>query len=201
MKYFLTLSLLLSFLVINAQGLSVQDRNDIRSSLREYMELTKAHNYSNMMEYLYPPLFELASKEQMLELFKSMETLGIRLHIDDYAINGLQYIESQESEEYAAIDYFVDIRVELTTEAMQEDSIVESFMSSFKTSYNTSIIDYDSSYKTISLSGHKYVIVIKDTDYDIGKWYFLEYDEGNPQALEMLLSEEVITNFREAMKN
>ena len=198
----ITLTLLTLWSVgLSAQSLTGQDKTDIQSRLDEYFEFTKANNYSQMMDYVYPKVFTLATKEQMVEVFNSLETMGIGLNVDEININKIEDLMDGGDKKYGVADYKIDIRLKLLTPVMQSAEVIESLKSSFKVSYNASDMSYDEEAKTLSFKGHKYVLAIKDPDYDADNWYFLEYDASNPMAAQMLLDGDVLAKFKEKMAN
>ena len=198
----ITLTLLTLWSVnLSAQNLSNQDKTDIQTRLDEYFEFTKVNDYTQMMEYIYPKVFTLATKEQMVEVFNSMKTMGIGLNVDEININKIEDLMDGGSKKYGVADYNIEIRLELLTPVMQSAEVVESLKSSFKVSYNATDMKYDEETKTLSFKGHKYVLAIKDPDYDADNWYFLEHDASNPMASEMLIDSDVLTKFKEKMAN
>ena len=152
-----------------------------------------------MMEYVYPKVFTLATKEQMVQVFNSMETMGLGLNVDKITINNLEPLMKSGDKDFAVADYSIEIRLELKSATMQSAEVIESLKSSFKVSYNATDMNYDEETKMLSFSGRKYVLAVKDPEYDGENWYFLEYDASNPMAAQMLLDNDVLAKFKEKM--
>lgn len=200
MKLFIVILLSLGAVSLSAQNLSDQDRTDITSRLDEYFDYTKVNDFSNMMDYVYPKVFTLATKEQMVAVFEGLETMGIGLNVDEIGLTTLAPLTEEGEKRFAVINYSIKVRLELLTPNMQSDQVIESLKSSFKVSYNATNMAYNEETKELSFDGSKYVLAVKDPEYDSDNWYFLEYDESNPMAAQMMLSSEVLSKFKEKMK-
>ena len=193
----------LTFLSLNfqAQTLSSEDDKNIRERLDKYLELTKDNKFMEMMDYVYPKLFTFVTKEQMAQVFTSMESMGIKLFFDGAQLLSLKPLVQINDKAYAYIHYSTDIRLELLTEEMQNAEVVESLKNSFKATYNTEEVSYDAETRMISLKGYKYIIAIYDPDYSDDRiWYFLEFDENNIQMNELLLGQDVFNKLLDNIK-
>lgn len=184
---------------LSAQTLSDQDKTAINSRLAEYFEFTKANDYTSMMDYVYPKIFTLATKEQLVQVFNGLETMGIGLNVDDVDINKLEPLMKSGDKNFAVADYNIEIRLELKTPSVQSAEVVESLKSTFTVSYNATDMKYDDETKMLSFSGRKYLLAVKDPEYDGENWYFLEYDASQPMAAQMLLDSDVLAKFKEKM--
>lgn len=184
---------------LSAQSLSEQDKTDIQTRLDEYFGFTKANDYNSMMDYVYPKVFTLATREQMVEVFNSLETMGIGLNVNDIVLNEIEPLMDDNDKQYGIANYNIDIKLDLKTPVMQSAEVVESLKSSFKVAYNATDMKYDEEAKTLSFKGFKYVLAIKNPEYDSENWYFLEYDASNPMAAQMLLDADVLAKFKEKM--
>ena len=201
MKLFSTLIIALISLNLSAQSLSDKDEKDIRVRIDEYFVYIMDNDYPNMMEYAYPKIFTLTTKEQMIAVFDGLESMGIGLNVDDIRLNGVEGLIDKDDKRFAIADYSVEIRVELLSETMQSPEVIESLKSSFTVSYNAKNMNYDEETHMLSFNGRKYLLAVKDPDYDADNWYLLEYDASNPMAAEMLLDSDVLEKFKAKMKN
>jgi len=153
-----------------------------------------------MMDYLYPKIFTLATKEQMVAALSGMESLGIKLNIGEVKINQVESLHKLDDISFGIADYDIEIRMELLNQTVRAPEVIESLEDSFKQSYGATNMSYNESTTTLSFDGHKYVMCIKDPSYE-DEWYFLEYDPTNTMAFEMLIDNEVLTKFIERTKN
>lgn len=201
MKIFSTLIIALISVNMSAQSLSDNDEKDIRVRIDEYFVYIMDNDYPNMMEYAYPKIFTLTTKEQMIAVFDGLESMGIGLNVDDIRLNGVEGLIDKDDKRFAIADYSVEIRVELLSETMQSPEVIESLKSSFTVSYNAKNMNYDEETHMLSFNGRKYLLAVKDPDYDADNWYLLEYDASNPMAAEMLLDSDVLEKFKAKMKN
>lgn len=200
LKLFTIILLALWSVNLNAQSLSEKDESDIRIRLDEYFELTKANNYTDMMDYLYPKIFTLATREQLIAVFDGLETMGIGLNVDEVTIKSVEPLYEGGDKRYALSEYGIDVRLELLTAQMQSDEVRESLKASFKALYNTDVVNYDAETKMLSFTGSKSVVCILDPEFDAESWFFLEYDASNPQLSQMLLGADAHEKLMEKIK-
>ena len=169
---------------MSAQSLSDNDEKDIRVRIDEYFVYIMDNDYPNMMEYAYPKIFTLTTKEQMIAVFDGLESMGIGLNVDDIRLNGVEGLIDKDDKRFAIADYSVEIRVELLSETMQSPEVIESLKSSFTVSYNAKNMNYDEETHMLSFNGRKYLLAVKDPDYD--EWVFYQRTD-NRSLLALLL--------------
>lgn len=58
--------------------LSAQDNQAITGRLSEYFEATKAKDWQKVVDMVYPKLFTLVDKSEMVQMFQDMEGNGDR---------------------------------------------------------------------------------------------------------------------------
>ena len=201
MRILITASLILLSLSINAQSISKKEENAIRSRLEAYFIELETENYETMMDYIYPKVFEFITKDQMVLAFTSLESMGIKFSFNDVKTNYVKPLSEEGNNKYVYISYTAGIDVRLLTAQMQSSDVIESLKASFKETYNTDKVDYDDNSKTLTLVGSKYIIGILNPDYtDDMNWYFIEFDDTNPQMAEMLLGQEIFKKLLAALK-
>ncbi|MEZ4981740.1 MAG: hypothetical protein R2769_09175 [Saprospiraceae bacterium] len=81
MKYTFLFCLLAFFLQNNAIGqekllmLSEPKKKEaIKSTLNSYLNYTKTKNYEKLLDYIHPKLYDIVSKEVLLQEFKKMDS-------------------------------------------------------------------------------------------------------------------------------
>ncbi len=184
---------------LSAQSLSEAEIANINKRLGEYFEYTKVNDYTNMMDYIYPKIYTLATKEQLVEVFNGLETMGLGLNVDEISATDPEPLIEEDDRKFAVIDYKVKIRLELLTATVRNDQVIESLKSSFKVGYNATNMSYDDETHILSFDGQKYALAVMDPEYDANEWYFLEYDASNPMAAQMMLSDKVLEKFKAKM--
>lgn len=148
-----------------AQTLSEKDEKVIRETMAAYLDFTKENDFSGMMDYIYPKLFTLASKEQMIEVFSSLETMGIEMKFDKLHINQLEALHSDKEREYAFGNYDIQIRMILKNEDLHNELTVALMKDELKKESGIESLIYNDSTHTFSLEGRRYIMAIKDPDY------------------------------------
>lgn len=200
MKLLAAVFLTLVTFSVTAQELSNKDEKDIRDRMDLFLNLTKERNFADMMDYIYPKLFTIATKEQMIEVFNSLETMGIGMEMDEINLNKVEMLHTDGEKHYAFGNYDMKMRMILKNEQLQSEESVAMMNEGFKEQFGAENLAYDDATKTFSVKGDKYVVAVKDPEY--GKdWCFLEFDPKNSELASILLSAEVVEKAMAKIKN
>ena len=200
MNRFLTLLfVLLTSLNVTAQQLSQTDEANLKSRLDVFMERTANEDYMGLMDYIYPKIFDFATKEQMVKLFTGLEDLGMDMIIDEIHINKIEPLHEDGDNRYALGSYIAKMRVVITKAELQTAEAALQMEAAFQMQFGQEAVIYDAENHTISINGNKHLIAIKEAKYE-GLWYFIEYDRSNPTMISMLLPKDVITKVESKLK-
>ena len=189
-----------SSLSLSSQELSKKDEKAINKRITTYIEFTKEENYSALMDLIYPKIFEVASKEQMIEVFNSLEAMGLDMVFEEMKVTNLQPVSISKSANYVLCPYNMKIQVILVDEEMKNPEMADGMLEAFKMIYNAGTVTLDKEKYIFHIEGEKHLIAIQNSDY--GKdWYFAEFDQSNPALLSMMFPEEVIKKTKELIKD
>ncbi|KOF03797.1 hypothetical protein OB69_04355 [Roseivirga seohaensis subsp. aquiponti] len=196
------LAVLITFscLSLSAQELSKKETKTINKRLDSYVKLIKKEDYNALMNLIYPKIFEVATKEQMIEVFNSLEAQGFDMIFEEMKITSLKPVSISTSASYVLCPYDMKMKVALVNKEMQNPEVANSMLEAFKMVYSTGTVSLDKENYTFQIAGKKHLMAIQNSDY--GKdWYFAEFDQSNPMLLNMMFPEEVIKKTKELVKD
>ncbi len=176
----------------SAQELTPADKSELESRLGTFMDLTAKEDYNGLMDYIYPKLFDFASREQMIEVFSGLEALGIDMIIDKVTIDKIESLHQEGENRYVLGTYSLNARIVLVSDELKTTEAAEQMQAAFALQFAENAVSYDKDNYTININGGiKHLVAVNETKYK-GLWYFVEYDQNNPDVLAILLPKEVI---------
>jgi len=188
-------SLLIAFSSVAAVA---QNNSDPQLSKRldDYMRLTKELKFEQLMEYTHPKIFSIATKEQLVEVFKqSFDNEQISIGFDSTAITGISESFKFENALYKKIDYSMALVVRFKdTSSLSDENFITIMKTSFENAFSDAVVNYNKAQKKFEIKGSSIMIAIKDNAST--PWMFLGYDRKNGDLLKMLYPKEVIEHFK-----
>lgn len=183
---------------ITAQSASYEQfTNDkaLNARINSYMQLNRELRFNELMDYVYPTVFTIASREQMSAALKSFfSSPGITVKMDSLALLSVDPVSKFSKGEFTKFDYSMLIRMKLTQPGMDStmtNAMLQSIVSSLKTSMNTQDVTYDKDTRFFKVAALKSAIAIND---DVSKdWKFISL-ENNPQ-IKSIVPAEVATKY------
>ena len=79
--------------------------NDISKYLTDFND----ENWQDVVDQIYPKLFEFMSKDQMISTFEQMESMGMELKNDFIEVDNLSAIYRADSNEYCRVYYHATV--------------------------------------------------------------------------------------------
>ncbi|XWN36489.1 MAG: hypothetical protein ROO71_11070 [Balneola sp.] len=190
LKYLFLIFFLLISTTLKAQNLSSEEKNKIETRLDEYMDLISAGDYEAMMEYVYPKVFTIANKKDMIAMFSGIGT-GLEFKFDN---PDLKWIEGIHSDNYALIRYSMEMGLRLVSDETRTESMFNTMKIAFESQFGAENVETQKDDFSLKVNAGKYIVAINEEIYS--NWFFIEFDESNPAFLSMLLSEELINSVK-----
>ena len=188
------LSYLIIFLLVSFAGFSQTDTS-LNRRLKEYIRLNKELKFVELMEYLHPSLFELAPKEQMVELFENVyDNADMKITIDKIEVRTISAPFTFKVVQYHKVDYDMAMHMKFKDDSKLSDSnTVNSMISSFQEALPGKDVSFNASGKYFVIKGADILIAIKDNPQ--APWLFLGYDSNNAMV-KKLFPQELIEHFK-----
>lgn len=192
--------LICSTAALTAQSLSEAQKSQINKRLSTYIELNKKQNYEAIVDMAYPKVFEIATKEQMIEVFSSLEAQGFDMDFEEMTVKILKPVALSDSVNYVLCPYDMKMTLTLVNEEMRTPEIAQSMVQAFEMVYQGGKVMLDEKNYKIQIEGSKYMMAIQDNKYG-SDWYFSEFDQSNPMLLSMMFPEDIITKTKAIIKD
>lgn len=175
------LSIILTFgaLSINAQELSTADNAAIDQRTSNFLDLIKSKNYTQVLDYIYPELFEHTSKKSMFQVFNLLEMAGIELKFNSFEVISKKPITADGDIKYAMIKYKMDLTLPLDTDDLK--GIAALLVPNIQNSFGKENVEYNRAESYINVKGEKFLLGVADPKYN--EWMFIIYDDSFKNAI------------------
>jgi hypothetical protein len=180
-------------LVLFLSGLAVFSQNNpqLHKRLQLFMEANKNMDFEKIMDYTYPKLFTIATREQMIEVIKSsFDNEEMKVTMDSLKIDSVYQSFAIKQNSYAKIKYSMKMvmKFKLKEEGNEEEKkqMAEMMLPLMKEQFGSNKVRIDDAgvfhIKTIT-----YMVAIKD-EY-AKEWCFVNLNENDPLATKILSKE------------
>lgn len=198
----------LAFFCLVGLALSVsvpaQGDTEMKNRLDIFMNFNRTLNFEKMMDYIYPKVFTVAPREQLVEIFKSTFAGNdeISVEMDSLKHGTISPLISVDKGSYHLVAYSMLIRMKVKQESGEQNGSANSRMlDGLKSQYGEKNVRYDQ-------HTGKYVITVNTSMVAVKNelspnWTFLNFEPDHPLAAQ-LLDEAVTTKlktFKEEHKN
>jgi hypothetical protein len=187
------LSYLFILLLVSIAGFCQTDTSLTRR-LKEYTSLSRELKFVELMEYMHPSLFDLAPKEQLIEIFRNVydndamkitiEKLENRSISDPFILKGVKYCK---------VDYSMVMNMKFKDDKLSDSAAIITMVAKLQEGLPGKEVSYDASGKQFVVKGSDVLFAIKDNPQ--APWLFLGYD-GNNEMVKKLFPQELIEHFK-----
>lgn len=186
--------LLISFLSLNSS--SAQSEKAIRAGFEKYQNLIKEGDLKASMDYIYPKLFTVVPKDQMLNTLKTtMENPMMEIKFGDLSITDVQKAKKVGSEYFAILKYKTSMQLKLKAQSPEMAKMMnQQLMTGFTQKYGAENVSLDeaSGFFTVKLS-ETAVAVSNDGK---SNWTYLSLQEGQEQLMAQILPQEIFSQIK-----
>ncbi|GHE52274.1 MULTISPECIES: hypothetical protein [Roseivirga] len=172
---------------LSAQQLNPKDASAIDSQVSQFLTLIKQRNYTQVLDFMYPPVFEHTSKKDMFQVFELLEQSGIELKFKNMEVLDKKALPTVKESKYALIKYNLEMELPLTTDDLR--GIAPLLVPALQSNFGKENVVYNKSQNYINVKGQKFLMGIHDPKYN--KWLFLIYDDSFKSAIEKTIPAEV----------
>ncbi len=185
--------LLLFVSIITCISGHAQEDAKLIERLEAMMKVTQLQDLEKILDYTYPKLFTIATREQLKEAMKStFESEDFSCSFDSVKVDKIFPVFSIQQAQYAKIKHTMLMRMKFKE---YEDSTLENMMLPLmKVQFGDTNVKLDKENKTLVIFMNSELVAIKD---EFAKeWGFVNYDEDD-SMVNMLFSKEVIEKLKE----
>ncbi|NBC06807.1 MAG: hypothetical protein GVY26_06390 [Bacteroidetes bacterium] len=176
MKYCFGLLLFALPLLAAAQS---ADETAIQERLQAYYEANEAEDWESVVDMLYPPLVEMASRDALVQMFTDLEGNGMVFEMNDFATEAISTVFEHDGQRYAEVEYRSGLSLQFTSEAYKSDEMTEMLQANFEREYGADNVEHDSDTNTFNIQAEKVMLAIQQ-ETEGSPWTFMELDAANP---------------------
>lgn len=166
-----------------------QDLTSLKNDAQKVFDYTIAKNYEATLDYTYPKIFEIISREKMLEALIGMldnETMTITIENvrPDFTFSNEIIIDNAK---YYVIEHNNKMTMKFKEELGEEKDFMLEYLTQSMPNYKVS---FDEKNQVFIVDGKAKIIAISD-DVTKGTWKFINFNGESPM-LKQVLGETVL---------
>lgn len=165
----------------------------IRDTFDQYRTLTLQKDFDGLMDYIYPKLFDIVSRADLVKTFEQLDSEDMRFDFEEMDIAAVSPVFVYEDKQYALVGYSGIMSVWMLSAEMQEEETLAIMWTSFDSMY-----DSVESVKKDGIPGFR-VVMNKEmyaiADKGKSNWTFAENNLDQPVLMDMLFPREVQAHF------
>jgi hypothetical protein len=197
MKYTFLFCLLAFFLQNNAIGqekllmLSAPEKKKaIKSTLNSYLNYTKSKNYEKLLDYIHPKLYDVVSKDLLLQEFKKMDSdENMKISFGNATIKDVSDLVRVGNRYFSLVFYQFEM-----TMAFKDKAMAEVMEGNFKNIFGEKNVTLNKEKGSIDIVTHKSLFAIEDPELD--GWKVIENNPEQRFILESIMPISVIEHFK-----
>lgn len=169
-----------------------QNLETLKLETTKMFKATSKMNYDEILDYSYPKLFDIITRDQMKEVlemtFKNEQFSIIFLQNDP----NFEYSAIKKIEKKSLVIIKYDLAMAMQFNEPVDDETIEIMINALKSQGESyADVKFDKVKNTFVIKGKSTMIGIADELTD-NKWKFLNYDKNKRQIAEMLLSDSIL---------
>lgn len=173
-----------------------QSKQIEKTFLNYHNEITaKSKDWESIMDYTYPKLFEILTREDLIKMLKKSFTTDLfDISFDQMEFNAIQKSISFKDIIYTKIKYKYTMAFHFKKAKDQTEKKFKEYVTFMLSLYKNKFKDAQVTKRenTIFVSGDKYMLAVNDKSFK-KEWYFLEFLQNNEAYYSMFLPEEIAT--------
>jgi hypothetical protein len=171
----------------------VEDDKQLNERLHHYMLLNKELRFEELMDYVYPKIFIIAPKEEIVKVFRlTFDNELMRAAIDSTSILQISPAYIHQVSQFKKVDYYMEFSFFFKdTVKSNEGHFVESMTSAFKKAFPSGQLEYNPVQRTFLIKANNIMFAVKEGN---SEWMFIGYDKS--PMLSKLLPKEVLDHFK-----
>ncbi|RXK60001.1 hypothetical protein ESA94_13215 [Lacibacter luteus] len=175
----------------------------MKSRLDTFLKLNQALDFEKLMDYIYPKVFTVAPREQLIEIFKSTFAGDdeVKMEMDSLQYGSISPLVVVNKGSYHLIRYSMLIRMQIKQEASDAADGNTTMLNVLKSQYGAKNVRYDAASKKFVVNVNTNMVAVKDETSP--EWTFLNFEPDHPLAAQLLDAAVIskLKTFRKEQKN
>jgi hypothetical protein len=167
------------------------DNNDLKSEftadISNYLDTFNKGDWDGVINMMYPKLFDIITKEQMIQTFNQMEEMGMEMKTDFDKIEKISKVINYENSKFCRVYYNGGLTIKISGVMLENK---EQLKQSFIGTYGLDNVKYDDTNNKFDINAKKSMIAISNIDSN--KWTYIEYNDQQDEVLKQLIPEKVL---------
>lgn len=181
----ITIVLLLSLVITTGFG-QTQLKQHFEKDLRIYTTAFNNKQWNTVTQMMYPPIFEMMSKDNMLMALGQMDNLGIKMTTDFRSVDKISKVVDYGKEKYCKIQYYGVIKVKLTGLMSQGSSLIQP---QFEQEFGKKNVKYNEISNSFTIQAHRSMVAIADKKSN--DWKYIDVNSPQAKGLKRLIPAKV----------
>jgi hypothetical protein len=202
MKYTFLLCLFSGLLAINVNGQdkllmlsSPEKKKEIRKTLNTYLSFTKTKEYDKILDYVHPKLFDVVSREAILQQFEAMESdESMKITFGEALIKDISDLVRVGPRYFSLVFYQFEM-----TMTFQDKAMAPVMKDAFVSTFGEDNVKLDEEKGAIEVMTHKSLFAIEEPD--LNGWKVIENNPEQRFILESILPTDVIEHYKSYYPN
>jgi len=179
-------------------GLQAQTDTSLLRRLDEILRYTQFMDMERIMDYTYPKLFTIATREQLMEVLQSsLDNKEFSTTLDSLKVDTVFPVFSVLDESFSKIRHSMIMRMKFKESLDSNGNLKDRGMMAnlMEGQFGKGNVRYDQKSDALVILLHPYLLAIKSKEDNT--WYFVNLDEENKMMMDMLFSKDVQDKLKE----
>jgi hypothetical protein len=161
-------------------------KTDFEKDLIAYTNAFNNKQWDTVTEMMYPRIFEMMSKDNMVMIMQGMDNMGVKMTTDFKSIDKISEVIKSGNEKYCKINYFGIIKVRLTGLMSQGSSLVQP---KFEQEFGKDNVVYHEESNSFTIKANRSMIAI--AKLKSSQWKYIDVNSPQAKGLQKLIPEHV----------
>lgn len=160
--------------ISEAQSFSASEEAAIDLRVNRFLNTIEQRDYTKLLDFIYPPIFEHTSKESMFQFFNLLEQAGIALKFNNLEVKEKTSMEKVDGIHYGLIAYAFEMEVPLDNDDLK--AFAPMLLPQLKQNFGKENVLYNQSEGFIRINSDNYLLGVDNPAYE--EWLFILYDKS-----------------------
>lgn len=170
-----------------AQSFSLSEEADIDLRVNSFLNTIEQRDYTKLLDFIYPPIFDHTSKESMFQFFSLLQQAGIELKFNELKVKDKTSIERLDGIHYGLIAYSFEMEVPLINDNLK--AFAPMLLPQLQENFGKENVIYNQSEGFIRINSENYLLGVDNPAYD--EWLFILYDKSFASDIKKIIPESV----------
>lgn len=180
MKRFAIL-LILSFVFTTGYS-QKQLKQHFEKDLISYTTAFNNQEWNTVMQMMYPKMFDMMSKENMIMALEQMDNLGVKMTTNFKSIDKISKVIENGSEKYCKIRYFGVIKVRLTGLMSQGSALMQP---QFEKEFGKENVKFNETNNSFTINAHRSMVAVANKKSS--NWKYIDINSPQAKGLKRLI--------------